>query len=246
MPLHDFSNPDFDSTYTVSSSGTSLTVTYATADVWDITLTGACTLTLSGTTSGVPNALTLILRQDGTGSRTVTWPGSVSWLGGRAPILQTIAASVDVVTLFTVNGGTNWYGFSGASAGQSGTEIGYDQITSNVTVSSTTESSGTAVINAAAHVFNGSPVIAEFSSPVLAPNTGDAITICLFEGATEITRFCNANVQVPVVCRYRFSPSAGSHTYSVTAFHITGTATVFAGTGGTGAYAPAYLRFSYA
>lgn len=39
----------------------------------------------------------------------ITWPGSVTWLGsGSAPRLKT--SGVDVVRLFSPNGGTNWYG----------------------------------------------------------------------------------------------------------------------------------------
>ena len=100
-----------DTLHTVSSSGSSLTVDYSTADVWDITLTAACTLTLASVTSGIPTTLTLILRQDATGGRTVTWPGSVSWMGGSEPLLQTAANAVDVITLVTVDGGTHWLAF---------------------------------------------------------------------------------------------------------------------------------------
>lgn len=232
--------------FTIASSGATQTLNVSNGSVQDITLTANCTFTFASPASGSSWTMTLVLHQDGTGSRTVTWPGSVSWLGGRAPILQTIAGSVDVVTLFTVNGGSTWLGFSGSDAGLPGTEIGYDQITNNVTVTSTTESAGTAVINAAAHTFNGSPVIAEFFSPLVAAASGDFVIACLFEGATEIGRLCAANAQLPVVGKLRFAPSAGTHTYSVTAYHITGSSAIFGGVGGTGAYVPAYLRFTYA
>lgn len=102
----------FDTLNTVGTSGASQTVNYSTANVWDITLTAACTLTLSGATNGVPATLNLILRQDATGSRTVTWPASVTWLDSAAPVLQTAPSSVDVVSLTSVDGGTTWYGFA--------------------------------------------------------------------------------------------------------------------------------------
>lgn len=94
---------------TVAASGTSQTLP-ATANVHDVTLTGNCTFTLPTLTSGKACAITVILRQDGTGSRTVTWPGSVSWVTGTAPTLKTAASAVDLVTLFTVDGGTTWGG----------------------------------------------------------------------------------------------------------------------------------------
>lgn len=102
--------------HTVSSSGSSLSISYSTASTWDITLSANCTFSLSGFTSGDPDFLTLIIRQDGTGSRTVTWP-TITWIGtGVAPTLQTAASSVDSVVLFSVDGGTTVYGIAQTSA----------------------------------------------------------------------------------------------------------------------------------
>lgn len=42
------------------------------------------------------------------GAFTITWPGSVTWLGAGSPP-RFKAAGVDVVRLLSVNGGTNWY-----------------------------------------------------------------------------------------------------------------------------------------
>ena len=105
-----------DELHTVATSGSAQTLP-ATANAHDITLTANCTLTLPSLVSGFANAITLILRQDGTGSRTVTWPGSVSWIAGTAPTLKTAPSAVDVVTLFTVDGGTTWGGIAVGAAG---------------------------------------------------------------------------------------------------------------------------------
>lgn len=70
------------------------------------TLTGNVTLTLSNPLNG--GLHTLILVQDGTGSRTMTWPGSVVWPGGSAPALNSAAGAVTVID-FTYNG-TSYYG----------------------------------------------------------------------------------------------------------------------------------------
>jgi hypothetical protein len=75
-----------------------------------ITLTGNCTFTLTGATSGLVGTLQLVLTQDGTGGRTVTWPGSVQWPSGAAPALPSAAGAVERVTLTTYDGGTTWYG----------------------------------------------------------------------------------------------------------------------------------------
>ncbi len=41
--------------------------------------------------------LTLVVTQDATGSRTITWNGNYYWAGGTAPTLSTAANSVDIL-----------------------------------------------------------------------------------------------------------------------------------------------------
>lgn len=79
-----------------------------TAGIVDLTLTGNCTITFPTATAG--HSFTLILRQDGTGSRTVTWPSEVKWASGVAPTLTTTASAVDILGFFCADG-TNWFGF---------------------------------------------------------------------------------------------------------------------------------------
>jgi hypothetical protein len=89
-------------------SGT-VAVDYEEGNVAFGTLTGNIT-TFSITNppaSGRVGTITLVLIQDGTGSRTVTWGASVLWPGGTAPTLSG-ASGVDVVTLVTLDGGTTW------------------------------------------------------------------------------------------------------------------------------------------
>lgn len=139
------------------------------------------------------------------------------------------------------------------SVGGSGgaTEIGYDQITANVTVASTTEATGTTVIACAAHTFDGAAVIATFFG-LLAPATGGSLTISLFEGATQIGRlvtlFNSATVgeNVSQTGILRFTPTAGAHTYTVTGFRTVNNGVVAAGAGGTGVESPTFIRFTTA
>lgn len=95
---------------TVAASGSTETLNLANGNIHDVTLDANCTFTFSGTTASKGCSFTLILRQDGTGSRTVTWPASVDWAGGAAPTLSTPASSVDILTFFTINNGTTWFG----------------------------------------------------------------------------------------------------------------------------------------
>lgn len=50
------------------------------------------------------------LKQDATGSRTVTWPSNILWAGGSAPTLTTAANKVDIVTLVWDRVEQKWLG----------------------------------------------------------------------------------------------------------------------------------------
>lgn len=131
-------------------------------------------------------------------------------------------------------------------------EFGYDQITSSVNCTSTTEASGTAIISCAAHIFDGSPVWAHFWAPTIVTPSNNHLYISLFEGATQLGRFTdfyiNSSVttQGPMIGRFRFTPSAASHTYTVTGHCNVGSAVVSAGAGGTGTLMPANIVFQKA
>lgn len=93
------------------NTGATETVDLGAGNVHTATLDTNCTFTFSGAVSGLESGFTLVLTQDGTGSRTVTWPGSVAWPGASAPTLATAAGAVDVFVFMTEDGGTNWRGF---------------------------------------------------------------------------------------------------------------------------------------
>ena len=98
-------------TAVIANAGGTYGVNLANANLFSLTLTANCTLTLSGATAGKSCSATIMLKQDATGSRTATWPGSVKWSGGTAPTLTTTANKTDFFGLMTVDGGTTWYGF---------------------------------------------------------------------------------------------------------------------------------------
>lgn len=141
-----------------------------------------------------------------------------------------------------------------------GTEIGYDQITAPVAITATSESAGTAIIACAAHTFDGGEVMVEFFSPSItmpqAASANNFINVSIFEGATELGRLCEFNLTgpasavpifvLPAIGKFRFEPSAGSHTYTITAYvnSTTGTPVISAGAGGTATKLPAYCRFT--
>lgn len=98
---------------TNATSGAAATINLENGNVHDVTLTANCTFTFSNPpATGKAGAFTLILRQDGIGGRTVTWPASVRWAGGTAPTLSSGASEIDILSFFTVDAGTIWFGFS--------------------------------------------------------------------------------------------------------------------------------------
>ncbi len=102
----------------VAATGASETVDCSVARTYDLTLTADCTLTLTGAVTGEAHYVTLLLRQDGTGGRLVTWPGSVEWTGdGSPPTLATDPDALDVVVLLSEDGGTTWLGFPAGGGG---------------------------------------------------------------------------------------------------------------------------------
>ena len=96
-----------------ATSGAAYAINYALSNTFKITLTANCTLSLSNMPiSGVSASLTLFLVQDATGSRIVTWPATMHWIGGVAPTLATAAGSTNIITLASLDGGVNIVGLN--------------------------------------------------------------------------------------------------------------------------------------
>jgi hypothetical protein len=99
-----------------SAAGAAETLDLADGNVQDVTLTADCTVSLSGAVAGVACDMALLLRQGGLGSYEVTWPGSVVWVGGSAPTLETAVGAWDWVSLTTLDGGTVWFAAHGGTS----------------------------------------------------------------------------------------------------------------------------------
>lgn len=88
-----------------ASDGATITFDLSASKKQRVTLAGNRILALSGVTPGM--AFLLRLKQDGTGSRTVTWFSGISWPDAIVPTLTTTAAKADVFGF--VQTGTNTY-----------------------------------------------------------------------------------------------------------------------------------------
>jgi hypothetical protein len=93
------------SLYNAGNSGTTLTIDLSQGSAQSITLTGNVTLTLIHPQVGGAYIFTII---QGSGPYTVTWPASVLWPGGTAPVITTTNAYTDLINLFW--NGTNYFG----------------------------------------------------------------------------------------------------------------------------------------
>ena len=93
-----------------ANSSTAITLALTNGTVQIITLTGNATITMPAAVSG--KSFTILLKQDATGSRTVTWT-TVSWPSATAPTSTSTASKMDKYVF--ISDGTSWFG---ATAGQ--------------------------------------------------------------------------------------------------------------------------------
>jgi hypothetical protein len=94
-----------ESVVAIGNTGTSQTIALTSGTVQTATLTGNCTFTMPTATAG--KSFILLLKQDGTGSRTATFTG-VKWSAAGTPTITATASKMDILSF--VADGTNWYG----------------------------------------------------------------------------------------------------------------------------------------
>ena len=89
----------------VAASTSTTTIDWASGNVSDTTLTSNTTFTLSNPVIGT---YIIKLTQGGAGGFLATWPVTIKWSGGIAPVLTTTAGKIDIITL--VWDGTAYFG----------------------------------------------------------------------------------------------------------------------------------------
>lgn len=145
---------------------------------------------------------------------------------------------------------------AGAWAYPPGFEINYTQDTSVTNIVSTTEATGTTILSPGAITFDGTAVLLTVFIPdIRMPSAaaGNNMIISLFESSTQIGRLgviitpsVTAAEGTTFYGQYRFTPTAASHTYTITASvaSTTGTPSCGGGAGGTGTPVPKFCRFT--
>jgi hypothetical protein len=97
----------FRETYSDLATGGSITLDLSTANNFRRQFNATSTITFSNAPS--TNAFGFTFTMVNAGTYAITWPASIDWAGGSAPILT--SSGTDVLTFFTFNGGTTYYGF---------------------------------------------------------------------------------------------------------------------------------------
>lgn len=97
--------------YNAGNVSGATTLDYTNGPHQRMVLTGAVVFTFSNPpATSYLGAMLLYLKQDGTGSRTATWPGSLVWPGGTTPSLTATANRTDIILVTTYDAGTTWEG----------------------------------------------------------------------------------------------------------------------------------------
>jgi len=107
-----FDNGTIEESTVVTSSSNAATINLRDGNVFTHTLSENVTYTFSNpAASGRASAFILKVVQDSS-ARTITWPGTVDWAAATAPTITATNAGVDVFAFITVDGGSNYYGFT--------------------------------------------------------------------------------------------------------------------------------------
>lgn len=173
---------------------------------------------------------------------------NMSGLDASKPASGFIAGRIYIATdtnKLYVDSGSAWVD-SGLGAGGGGglTELAYNQATSNVSITGTTEATATVVVTASSVTFGSGPVLIEFSAAEVVVSANCVFILHDDTAALSLGYIGQvaSGIAVPVSGRRRLTPGAGARVYSIRAWLASGTATVEAGTGGAGLYVPACIR----
>lgn len=206
----------------------------------------------AGTVSSITSPHGTLTVNNGTGPTVnVDMPDTGVPAGTYGDASHSAQVTVDAQGRLT---GASQVGIAGGS-GTIGFEVGYDQITTGVNITATTLGTANTIIACAAHTFDGAAVLLTVFFPFVKIGSSAAaqIWVVLNEGGVNLGELGSLGYPsgtlsqiMPWCLQYRFTPSAGNHTYTIAAFtnSTTGTPACGAGAAGSGAFVPAFARFT--
>jgi hypothetical protein len=184
------------------TDASSLTIDWNQGNVQGLTLNTSNT-TLAFTNGHAGGDYELILYQDATGGRTVTWPATVEWPNGNAPTLTSTASSTDVVKF--VYDGSNYLGISSLNyeTAPTSSTIAYDN-SAFFSGSSSTNFSNSYTTGSGADRF----MIAEVF------DGGDLTGVTY--GGISLTKIGSTCTSEPYSRWYLYGPASGANNFVVT------------------------------
>lgn len=93
----------------VTFSATAMSLNCDASNVFTTTFTANVTVAPTMSSPNDGQTINWFITQDGTGSRTMTWPTSFKWVNGSAGVLSTAANSVDMLVATYRSGTSSWY-----------------------------------------------------------------------------------------------------------------------------------------
>ena len=96
---------------TVTQGSGTVTLDLAQGNFFELTLTANVTgWTFSNlATSGTASSWIIKITQHASSAKTVAYPSAVKWSGGFDHVMSTATGSIDIVSMFTIDGGTTIY-----------------------------------------------------------------------------------------------------------------------------------------
>ena len=94
---------------TISGTGTQ-TLNLQSGNIFQVVPSGNITIAFSNVPSSGTFVGALIRHQGNGNAYTYTWPTTTKWAYGEAPTMTSTNGKFDMVSLFTYDGGTNWFG----------------------------------------------------------------------------------------------------------------------------------------
>jgi len=107
-----FDNGTIEEVTSITSSSNAATINLRDGNLFEHDLTENVTYTFSNPAASGRASIFALKVIQGSSTFAITWPTSVDWAGGSAPTLSASNDQVDVFILFTIDGGTTYYGFT--------------------------------------------------------------------------------------------------------------------------------------